>query len=166
LPWALILLLTVVLAVTALMYVSRAPKTQALLRSSLNLPKGLSLDRNNSSLSLSPDGKWLVFAATGADGTNQQLWLRSMDSLTIQPLAGTNGATYPFWSPDSRNLGFFADQKLKKTEISSGTVQTLCDALDGRGASWGRKDIIVFALRRSARCSKSLLQGSRSSDFS
>src|SRR4030095_14432964 len=145
LPWALILFLPVALAVIALMYVSRAPKTQPLLRSSLNLPKGLSLDRNNSSLTLSPDGKWLVFAATSADGPNQQLWLRSMDSLTIQPLAGTNGATYPFWSPDSRNIGFFADQKLKKTEMSSGTVQTLCEALDGRGASWSRKDIIVFA---------------------
>jgi Tol biopolymer transport system component len=85
------------------------------------------------------------FAATGGDGPNQQLGLRSMDSLTIQPLAGTNGAIYPFWSPDSRNLGFFADQKLKKTEISSGTVQILCDAGDGRGASWSRDDVIVFA---------------------
>jgi serine/threonine-protein kinase len=68
-----------------------------------------------------------------------------LDSLTIQLLAGTSGASYPFWSPDGRYVGFFADQRLKKTEISSGTVQTLCDAVDGRGASWSRKDVIVFA---------------------
>ena len=48
-----------------------------------------------------------------------------MDSLTIQPLAGTTGASYPFWSPDGRYVGFFADQKLKKTEVSSGLVQVL-----------------------------------------
>jgi Tol biopolymer transport system component len=142
LPWALLVLFAAGLAV---MYFSRAPKSQSLLRSSINLPTGFSLDRNNSSLALSPDGQRLVFAATGDDGKGQQLWLRSLDSLTIQLLAGTNGATYPFWSPDGRYIGFFADQKLKKTEVSSGTVQTLCDAADGRGASWSRKDVIVFA---------------------
>ena len=144
-PWAIVLFFAAGLTAMTLMYVSRAPKAQALLRSSINLPAGFSLDRNNSSLALSPEGQRLVFAAAGDDGKGQQLWLRSLDSLTIQPLAGTNGATYPFWSPDGRYVGFFADQKLKKTEISSGTVQTLCDAVDGRGASWSRKDVIVFA---------------------
>ena len=142
LPWTLVVLLS---AGLGLIYVSRAPKAQSLLRSSINLPTGFSLDRNNSSLALSPDGQRLVFAAAGDDGKGQQLWLRSLDSLTIQLLAGTSGATYPFWSPDGRYVGFFADQRLKKTEISSGTVQTLCDAVDGRGASWSRKDVIVFA---------------------
>ena len=142
LPWTLVVLLA---AGLTFMYFSRAPEAPSLLRSSINLPTGFSLDRNNSSLALSPDGQRLVFAAAGDDGKGQQLWLRSMDSLTIQVLAGTNGATYPFWSPDGRYVGFFADQKLKKTEISSGTVQILCDALDGRGASWSRKDVIVFA---------------------
>jgi eukaryotic-like serine/threonine-protein kinase len=142
LPWTLVVLLAAGLAV---IYVSRAPKAQSLLRSSINLPTGFSLDRNNSSLALSPDGQRLVFAAAGDDGKGQQLWLRSLDSLTIQLLAGTSGATYPLWSPDGRYVGFFADQRLKKTEISSGTVQILCDAVDGRGASWSRKDVIVFA---------------------
>ena len=67
-----------------------------------------------------------------------------MDSLTIQPMAGTSGATYPFWSPDGHFVGFFADHKLKKVEISSGTVQILCEAVDGRGASWSRQDVIAF----------------------
>ena len=143
--WALVVLLTLGLSLISLMYISRAPKAQSLLRSSISLPKGFTLDPNNSSLAVSPDGRRLVFAASGDDGKGQQLWLRSMDSLTIQPLAGTIGATYPFWSPDGRYVGFFADQKLKKTEISSGLVQVLCDAVNGRGASWGRQDIIVFA---------------------
>jgi len=143
--WAIVLLFAVGLSAMALIYFSRASKAQSLFRSSINLSAGFSLDRNNSSLALSPEGQRLVFAAAGDDGKGQQLWLRSLDSLTIQPLAGTNGATYPFWSPDGRYVGFFANQKLKKTEISSGTVQTLCDAVEGRGASWSRKDVIVFA---------------------
>jgi serine/threonine-protein kinase len=145
LPWVLVVLLATGLSAISIMYLSRAPKAQSLLRSSISLPRGFSLDPNNSSLALSPDGRRLVFAAAGDDGKGQHLWLRSMDSLTIQPLAGTIGATYPFWSPDGRYVGFFADQKLKKTEISSGLVQILCDAVDGRGASWSRQDIIVFA---------------------
>jgi Tol biopolymer transport system component len=147
LPWALILLFAAGLSAMSLMYLSRAQKAQPLLRTSINLPAGFSLDRNNSSMVLSPDGQRLVFAAAGPDGKEQQLWLRSMDSMTIQPLAGTTGATYPFWSPDGLNVGFFADQKLKKMEISSSIVQTLCDAVDGRGASWSRDNVIVFAPR-------------------
>ena len=145
LPWAIALIFAAGLFAMILTYISRAPKAQSLFRSSINLPPGFSLDRSNSSLALSPDGQRLVFAAAGDDGKGQQLWLRSLDSLTIQPLTGTNGATYPFWSPDGRYVGFFASQKLKKAEISSGTVQTVCDAVEGRGASWSRKDVIVFA---------------------
>jgi Tol biopolymer transport system component len=68
-----------------------------------------------------------------------------MDSMTIQSLPGTNGATYPFWSPDGRFVGFFADKKLKKTEVATGTLQNVCDAIEGRGASWSQRDVIVFA---------------------
>jgi serine/threonine protein kinase len=145
LPWTMVLLLAAGMLAISLMYVSRAPKTQPLLRSSINLPTGFTLDQGNSSLALSPDGKRLVFAATGPDGKAQELWIRSMDSMTIQPLPGTNGATYPFWSPDGRFVGFFADKKLKKTEVATGTVQNLCDASEGRGASWSQRDVIVFA---------------------
>ena len=77
----------------SLMYAARTVKTQPLLRSSINLPTGFTLDKENSSLALSPAGKRLVFAATGPDGTSQQLWIRSMDSMTTQSLPGTNGAT-------------------------------------------------------------------------
>jgi len=82
--------------------------------------------------------------ATGAGGT--QLWVRSMDSLQAQPLAGTSNADYPFWSPDSRYIGFFADGKLKKISVFGGPAQTLCDAPNGRGGgAWNEDGVILFA---------------------
>ncbi len=68
-----------------------------------------------------------------------------MDSLEFTPLAGTDGAASPFWSPDSRYIGFFADAKVKKIERSGGPVQTLSDALGGMGGTWNRKDDILFS---------------------
>jgi eukaryotic-like serine/threonine-protein kinase len=59
-------------------------------------------------------------------------------------LAGTEGAYYPFWSPDSRFVGFFAARKLKKIDIGGGLPQTLCDAPEGRGGTWNRDGVIVF----------------------
>jgi dipeptidyl aminopeptidase/acylaminoacyl peptidase len=73
------------------------------------------------------------------------LWVRSLDSLAARPLQGTQEASYPFWSPDSRFIGFFADGKVKKVEASGGPVQPLCDAADGRGGTWNKEGVIVFA---------------------
>jgi eukaryotic-like serine/threonine-protein kinase len=93
---------------------------------------------------ISPDGTRLVFAALGPDG-RQMLWLRSLDAESGQALAGTEDAAYPFWSPDSRFIGFFAEGKLKTTEAAGGPTQVLCDAPDGRSGSWNREGTIVFA---------------------
>ncbi len=68
-----------------------------------------------------------------------------MDGFTVAPLAGTDDAAIPFWSPDGRNIGFFADRKLKRIPAAGGAVQTICEAADGRGASWSVDDVIVFA---------------------
>src|SRR6185437_668496 len=92
---------------------------------------------------LSPDGRFLILAARVEE--TQRLWLRPLDAPDPQPLPGTEGAQYPFWSPDSRYIGFFAQGKLKKIVVSGGSVQTLCDALDGRGGAWNREGVIVFA---------------------
>jgi Tol biopolymer transport system component len=82
---------------------------------------------------------------SGAVEGRNQLLLRSLDSVTAQPLSGTEGGLYPFWSPDSRWIGFFADGKLKRIDIAGGTAQTIADAATGRGGSWNREDIILFA---------------------
>jgi eukaryotic-like serine/threonine-protein kinase len=97
------------------------------------------------SVAVSPDGNWLAFTATHPDG-NSSLWIRSLDSLVARSLPGTEGARRPFWSPDSRALGFFAGGKLKRTELSAGTPQILAEAsLDPRGGTWGPDGTIVFA---------------------
>jgi Tol biopolymer transport system component len=94
-------------------------------------------------LAVSPDGNRIAIVATRADGKSQ-LWVRSLDTLTAQSLAGTDGAFQPFWSPDGRFLGFFADGKLKKIEVSGGPSITLCDAPDPRSGTWNRDGVIVF----------------------
>jgi Tol biopolymer transport system component len=95
-------------------------------------------------LMISPDGTRLVFSVRAPDG-KQQLWLRPLRSDSAQPLAGTEGATHPFWSADSRSVAFFAEGKLKKIDAAGGPEQVLCDALDGRGGSWNREGTILFA---------------------
>jgi eukaryotic-like serine/threonine-protein kinase len=95
-------------------------------------------------LTVSPDGQRLAFIATDATG-KRLLWVRPLGSLVAQPLAGTDDASYPFWSPDSRFIGFFAGGKLKKIEVAGGPPSTLCNALNGRGGAWNRDDVIIFA---------------------
>ncbi|MDP9268612.1 MAG: hypothetical protein M3P27_09865, partial [Acidobacteriota bacterium] len=118
------------------------PATVQVMRATVSLPAGLQLN-NEGSLVLSPDGKKLAIA--GGGGGKLQIFIRSLDSTALQPLAGSEGATYPFWSPDSQYVGFFADGKLKKVPAEGGTVQTICDAADGRGASWSVDDVIAFS---------------------
>ncbi len=121
----------------------RAPKPAPVVRSSINLPPQTRLFYD-APFALSPDGRRLAFVASGPDA-KFMLWVRPLDSLTVQALAGTEGAQYPFWSPDSRFVGFFADGKLKKIDVSGGPAQTICDAEDGRGGAWSRDGVILFA---------------------
>ncbi len=93
---------------------------------------------------VSPDGRRIAFVAIGPEG-NQVLWVRSLDSVSAQALAGTEGASAPFWSPNSRFLGFFAREKLYKVDIFGGGPQALCDAQRGAGGAWNRDGTIVFA---------------------
>jgi serine/threonine protein kinase len=93
---------------------------------------------------ISPDGRRIAFGATASAG-RPMLWVQSLNSATAQPLAGTEGATYPFWSADSRYLGYFAGGKLNKSDASGGPPQALCDAPNGRGGAWNQDGTIVFA---------------------
>ena len=130
-------------AVLALILVRGKPAPARTIRAAIELPAGAVIEKQDSSLALSPDGRVLAFVAEGGDGKTQ-IYLRALDSVACPVLAGTAGATYPFWSPDGRSLGFFADGNLKRIEISGGAVQTICEAPQGRGATWGSDGTIVF----------------------
>jgi DNA-binding winged helix-turn-helix (wHTH) protein/Tol biopolymer transport system component len=93
---------------------------------------------------VSPDGTRLAFSAAHADGTDA-LWLRTLDSGVVRKLEGTEGGRFPFWSPDGRRLGFFADRRLKTVDIASGAVQSHANARRPRGGTWNADGQIVFA---------------------
>jgi hypothetical protein len=94
------------------------------------------------SLAISPDGQAIVFVTT--EEGRSRLSLRSLDSVSARILTGTEGASWPFWSPDGRSVGFFADGKLKRIDVDGGQLQNLTDAPSGRGASWNRDGTIIF----------------------
>jgi eukaryotic-like serine/threonine-protein kinase len=141
LPWAAALLLAA--AGFAVGFRARRAPEVAVTRSSIDIPPEMDLDRWTSP-AISPDGSMLVFSATGAD-RKRQLWIRRMDGFAVQPIPGTDEAMGPFWSPDSRSIGFFAARHLKRVPAAGGPVQTICEAQDGRGATWSVDDVIVMA---------------------
>jgi len=98
---------------------------------------------NSGTPAISPDGRYLVFGATGANGP--QLYLRALDDVTSRPLPGTENGFYPFWSPDSRSIAFFTADKLKRVEVSGGSAVSICDGTLGRGGSWNRDGTILAA---------------------
>ena len=94
------------------------------------------------SMAISPDGRQIVFSAIFE--RHPVLWLRPLDSTSAHPLAGTNSGTFPFWAPDSRSVGFFADRQLKRIDLASGTVQALARVEAGRGGAWNSDGTIIF----------------------
>jgi hypothetical protein len=144
-------LLLAALAVTAtvalglgLLYARRAPTEARVTRTYIKpMANSSFILSDGSGFALSPDGRSLVYVASTPDGKSV-LWVRSIDSLRAGPLTGTDGAMYPFWSPDNRFVGFFAGAKLKTIEVSGGPPFTLCDASDGRGGTWNREGDILF----------------------
>jgi Tol biopolymer transport system component/tRNA A-37 threonylcarbamoyl transferase component Bud32 len=103
-------------------------------------PSGVELTNGGSAIS--PDGRMVAFTAI-REG-KRQLWVRSLDSSAARPLLGTDDALLPFWSPDSRSIGFFTNGKLKRADLG-GTVQVLGDAILGQGGSWSSQGTIVFS---------------------
>jgi Tol biopolymer transport system component len=97
------------------------------------------------SFAISPDGRKLAF--TAALNGEAMLWVRAMDSLQATPLAGTSNASYPFWSPDCRSIGFFTPNKLKCIEFTGGPARDLADVVVGLGAAWSPEGVIVFCPR-------------------
>jgi serine/threonine protein kinase/Tol biopolymer transport system component len=127
-------------------YLRRTPVDERVLKLSVLPPENATVAGAGTGFALSPDGRRLAFVAS-FEGQSL-LWVRSLDSLSTQALPGTEGAggaSPPFWSPDSRSIGFFAKGKLKKIDASGAPLQTLCDVPASRGGTWNRNGVIVFA---------------------
>jgi Tol biopolymer transport system component len=96
-------------------------------------------------MAVAPNGHTIAVVGYQESARKNVLWIYELGSHSTKSLAGTEGATYPFWSADGRSLAFFADAQLKKLEIAGGPVQTICDAPSGRGGTWNKDGVIVFA---------------------
>ena len=120
----------------------RPPEAGQTTRTSVLPPAGVSFAPFH--FALSPDGTRLAFVGIGPDGQSS-LWFRSLDAPGAQEIKETLDSGSPFWAPDSRRLGFFADGKLKVVDTGNGAIHVLCDAPAGRGGSWNGTGTIVFA---------------------
>ena len=122
-----------------------APKPRpGLLRFTISSASGAAIAAGAGSSAISPDGRRVVFIGSDSAG-RQGLWIQELDQVRARFLAETEGATYPFWAPDSRRVGFFAKGKLRRVALDDGRVEPICDAIEGRGGSWGSAGTIVFA---------------------
>jgi Tol biopolymer transport system component len=113
---------------------------------------------NGSQFAVSPDGRYVAFLADdrpNSDSLVRTIWVRALGTLAAQKLDKTEGATFPFWSPDSKNIAFFADGKLKRIAVTGGSPVNICDATDGDGGTWSQPEgssdsssqgLILFAL--------------------
>jgi Tol biopolymer transport system component/predicted Ser/Thr protein kinase len=140
LAWGVAVAALVAAAALGLGFVRRAPAPPRSVRFEVAIPEGVvSIDAPR----ISPDGRYLAFNATNAEGKTQ-IWIRALNALAAQPLPGTEGTTRPFWSPDSRFLGFFAEGKLKKIDVTGGPAQKICDAPTGADGTWSSEGVILY----------------------
>jgi Tol biopolymer transport system component/predicted Ser/Thr protein kinase len=126
--------------VYAFLYFRERPAEQQLIRFSIAPPERVVF---SDPFAISPDGTRLALIAS-VSGGEPSIWVHRLDSINEQALPGTEGAEQPFWSPDSESIAFFAQGELKRVEISSGSVQTLCHAPGDDGGTWNRDGIILF----------------------
>ena len=142
-PAAALLLILVVLASFRLQGRTAATTTSSAVRFTLPYPDGTEAI-DGAQFAVSPDGKNVVAAARSVGGPSR-LWLRRLQAIDWQQLPDTEGSQYPFWSPDSRHIGFFADHRLKRVDVGNTLTQIVCEAPDGHGGTWGTHNEIVFA---------------------
>jgi serine/threonine protein kinase len=140
LAWAVAAIAILAAASATYGYLRRAPRPPRLVRFEVPIPPNLiSIDTPR----ISPDGQTLAFNATDAEGKTQ-IWIRPLNALVAQPLAGTEGTSRPFWSPDSRFLAFFSGGKLKKIDVGGGPPTKICDAPTGSDGTWSPEGLILF----------------------
>jgi eukaryotic-like serine/threonine-protein kinase len=139
LRWAALALAIVAAAVAG--FFAHRPRPAPTIWGGLNIVGSLG---EEGSFVLSRDGTQLAYVAADSQG-RILLWIRKLDSPKGIPLDGTEGLEYPFWSADGRNLGFFAEGKLKRIDAAGQNLQIVCDASNGRGGTWNQDGVIVFA---------------------
>jgi Tol biopolymer transport system component len=147
LPWIVAAGLAVVVAAIAVWAPWRQPASQEkAVHFHVDPPRGAQFvfGRGGGS-AISPDGRIIAFVAVSTKAP--MLWVRPLDSLTARELPGTEGARFPFWSPDSRSLAFFADGKLKRIDLAGGAPSVITDAPNSRGGTWNEQGTIVFVGR-------------------
>src|SRR5580693_4189591 len=142
-----LMIFAIVLGIVAGSFLRAPVSPEGSIRTVINPPEKTTLNLTGDSAGppvLSPDGSAIAFSATGADG-KAALWVRPMNLLEARILPSTEGAIFPFWSPDGRSLGFFAGSKLKTIDLNGGSAQVICDASLGRGGAWGPGGVILFS---------------------
>jgi serine/threonine protein kinase len=138
-----------------------APVEVGAVRFTIAPPDGATLTSANpfaTQLSVSPDGRYVAFIAD-QDKLGSSLWVRALGSLSAQKLDRTDNARFPFWSPDSQTIAFFADGKLKRIPVSGGSPLVICDAPNPDGGTWNREGVIVFAPNTSSPLHRVLAAG-------
>jgi eukaryotic-like serine/threonine-protein kinase len=146
-PWwiAAGLLTLTTLGLGAFLTLRRTNPSPALLRLTIAPPPNATFSSLEKLLAISPDGRQVAFTAVDRSG-QRSLWVRPLDTLEARALPGTDDADTPFWSPDSKLIGFFSHSKLKKVDPNGGQPEVICDAgADPEGATWNRDGVIVFA---------------------
>jgi eukaryotic-like serine/threonine-protein kinase len=142
--WIWILAVIVMLAALVSLYLRKSSRVVQPTWSYILAPEKTSFAYFTGPVAVSHDGRSLTFVATSSDGKDM-VWVRSLSGLNAQALAGTEGASNPFWSPDDRAIGFFTGGKLQTVDAASGPVVTICDAPSSRGGSWSQRGVILFA---------------------
>ena len=145
LAWSLVAILAIAAAGMGWLYSRVAPQTSRNTVWDLTAPAGKrfnSVGDESGATVLSPDGTMAVYSA--ADGPKTELWLRTIATGTTKAIAGTEAASFPFWSPDSKHIAFFKYGALRRVDLAGGAPITICPAGSARGGSWGRDGTILF----------------------
>jgi Tol biopolymer transport system component/tRNA A-37 threonylcarbamoyl transferase component Bud32 len=165
-PWAVagIAVLTAIAAI-GWTWTRPAPAPPAVMRFTMSPPVGTTITNagpNASQFAISPDGRYVVIVADET-GRQRTIWVRALDSLSAQRLDRTEGASFPFWSPDSQHIAYFANGKLMRISMAGGAPLTICDAPAGEGGAWfqseGQDGVIVFAPTPDGPLQRVLAQG-------